>query len=373
MTWTAGRLPATPDLQSVTRDDNRSTSFGGPILVVGPSRSGTSMVRESLNRHRLVWVVRETHYFDDLRPKLAHRGAAPLEDGEREKVERYFLALGHRAYGAEADASQSSVSEIELRERAQALGDGGDAYFEAFCRIRGEQNGKVVWGEKTPRHAFRIAEMLDAYPEARIVCLIRDPRAVVASYRDWTRRPALDPSQGGPWAADRTRARRSYNIVVASLLAKAALRAAMRARSRFGADRVRLLVYEDLVREPEPSYAELMEWLGLPYDPAMLDVPLVQSSYAQAGEAGISTEPLERWRKKLSPAEVRVIESCCGDVMQELGYALERPSCSPLAVPLAWLSTIPAGLRVAAVNRRRLGRAGRYVGARLRLGLSRAG
>jgi hypothetical protein len=357
----------------VTTDETSSATFGGPILVVGPSRSGTSMVRESLNRHRLVWVVRETHYFDDLRTKLAHHGAPPLEPGERERVERYFLALGHRAYGADADTTQSTVSQAELRERARELGDGGDAYFEAFCRLRGEQNGKVVWGEKTPRHAFRIAEMLEAYPTARIVCLIRDPRAVVASYRDWTRRPALDPSQGGPFAADRTRARRSYNIVVASLLAKAALRAAVRAQARFGADRVRLLVYEDLVRDPAGGYSELAEWLGLPYDPAMLEVPLVQSSYAEAGAAGISTEPLDRWRKKLSPAEIRVIESCCGDVMRELGYSLDRPRCSPLAVPAAWLSTVPAGLRIATANRRRLGRAGRYVGARLRLGLSRAG
>lgn len=353
-------------------DDNNTSSFGGPILVVGPSRSGTSMVRESLNRHRLVWVVRETHYFDDLRPKLAQRGG-PLEENERDRVERYFLALGHRAYGAEADVTRSAVPRFQLHDRASRLGGGGDAYFEAFCRVRAEQNGKVVWGEKTPRHAFRIAEMLAAFPSARIVCLIRDPRAVVASYRDWTRRPALDPTTGGPFAADRTRARRSYNIVLASLLCKAALRAAMRARDRFGDDRVRLLVYEDLVRAPDRAYAELMAWLGLPYDPAMLEVPLVQSSYAEAGAAGISTEPLERWRSKLSPAEVRVIESCCADVMRELGYALERPRCSPLAVPAAWLSTVPGVVRAALVNRRRLGRAGRYVGARLRLGLSRAG
>jgi Sulfotransferase family len=327
------------------------------------------MVRESFNRHPLAWIVRETHYFDDLRPRLRNRGRAPLEADEVGAVERYFLSLGHRAYGADTDVDQSVVPRELLHERAAAIGGGGDAYFEAFCRIRAEQNGRQLWGEKTPRHAFRIAEMLAAFPSAHIVCLIRDPRAVVASYRDWTRRPALDPTAGGPFAGDRRRARSSYNVVLASLLCKAALRAALQARARFGPERVRLLVYEELVAKPELVLTELTSWLGLSYDPSMLEVPLVQSSYAADGGGGISTAPLQRWRSKLAPAEVRVIESSCAGLMRELGYNLERPRCSPLTLSAAWLSAIPGVARAAFANRRRLGRAGRYVGARVRLAL----
>ncbi len=327
------------------------------------------MVRESFNRHPRAWIVRETHYFDDLRPRLRNYGRAPLEQDEVSGVERYFLSLGHRAYGAETDEEQSIVPRELLRERANAIGGGGDAYFEAFCRIRAEQNGKQLWGEKTPRHAFRIAEMLGAFPSAHVVCLIRDPRAVVASYRDWTRRPALDPATGGPFSADRRRARSSYNVVLASLLCKAALRAALQGCERYGPERVRLLVYEELVGEPERVLRELTSWLGLRYDPLMLDVPLVQSSYNADGAGGISKEPLQRWRSKLAPAEVRVIESSCAGLMHELGYTLDRPSCSPLTLSAAWLSAVPGVARAALANRRRLGRAGRYIGARVRLAL----
>lgn len=366
-------MPLTYELDTVA--PSPTSTPHGQIFVVGPSRSGTSLLREALNRSSSVWVVRETHYFDDLRPRLANGGRPPLGPGERERCEAYFLGLGHRAYGAKVDPDASAVPRDALRQAAIALGDGGDAYFRAFCRFRATANGRPRWGEKTPRHAFRIAEMLEVFPNARVVCLIRDPRAVVASYRDWTRRPALDPSRAGPFAADRRRARRSYNIVLASLMCRAALEASLAARDRHGDDRVRLLVYEDLVRDSERSLRDLCGWLELDYEPAMRDVPLVQSSYAAAGAAGISTEPVERWRSKLSPAEVRVIESCCGRVMAPLGYERVRPRCSPLAVPLAWLGVPVATAGAAFANRRRLGRAGRYVGTRLRfaLGHGRAG
>ena len=152
-----------------------------PIFIVGPSRSGTSMVRELLNGQDSLWITRETHYFDDLRVRFRGRERGPLSADEKRRCEAYFLARGHLAYGAAATPELSSIDREDLACEAERLGSGPDAYFEAFCRLRARANGKTGWGEKTPRHAFRIREMVTAFPLARIVCLIRDPRAVVAS------------------------------------------------------------------------------------------------------------------------------------------------------------------------------------------------
>jgi len=197
-----------------------------PVFVVGPSRSGTSMLRESLNRGGRIWIARETHYFDDLRQRLPGRGAERLDAAGRARCRDYFLRLAHRAYGADAKPEQATLEARALDAEAATLGGSGDAYFEAFCRLRARANGRERWGEKTPRHAFRIHELLAAFPSARVVCLIRDPRAVVASYRDWTRRTALAPERGGAFAGDRVRARRSYDPVLASLMWRSATEAA---------------------------------------------------------------------------------------------------------------------------------------------------
>jgi hypothetical protein len=357
-----------------TTPEHSTREEHGPILAVGPSRSGTSVVREILNRHTGVWIVRETHYFDDLRTRFAGRERGPLSDDERRSCEDYFLKIGHRAYGAESDPEQSLVARADLAALAEELGGGPDAHFEAFCRLDAVSHGRtdVRWGEKTPRHVFRIAEMLAAFPSARIVCLIRDPRAVVASYRDWTRRKELSPDLDTPWTADRRRARRSYHVVLGSLMWRAATNAAIAAQRSFGSDRVYHLRYEGLLTEPEACVRGLCSWLDLEYQPSMLDVPLVQSSYRAGGDSrGISTEPLERWRERLSPVEIAAVQSTCGTVMRGLGYEPEPRAGGPFRVAAAYLTLPTAVARAGLANRSRMGRAGSYFMRRLRFGLGR--
>ena len=52
--------------------------MSGEIFVVGASRSGTNLVRALLNAHSTLWISAETHYFDDLRPRLPGNGTEPL-------------------------------------------------------------------------------------------------------------------------------------------------------------------------------------------------------------------------------------------------------------------------------------------------------
>jgi hypothetical protein len=220
------------------------------------------MLREMLNRHHALWIARETHYFDDLRPRLGARASLPLDRDDREQCERYFLALGHGAYGQSFDLAQSAIDIEELRAEATRRGGSADAYFQAFCAGRAANQGKSQWGEKTPRHVFRIAELFSVFPEARIICLVRDPRAVAASYRDWKHgEPLADELEAG--AADRRRIQRSYNVVVHALLWRSAMTAAREAHNAYGSTRIRLQRYEDLVGRPEEALRSLADWLGL--------------------------------------------------------------------------------------------------------------
>jgi sulfotransferase family protein len=336
-----------------------------PIFVVGPSRSGTTLVRRILNAHPTVSIAPETHYFDDLRSRLGARARAPLADADVRVVERYFLALGDGAYGQETDPDRSTIDAGELRREALSLGGTADSYFEAFCRIRMRALGRSRWGEKTPRHVFRIADMLDLWPAAKVICLVRDPRAVVASYRDW-KRGKPDSTTG-----DRRRITRSYHPVLSALLVKGALGASQEALRRYGPERILLLRYEELLTEPERSVGALADWVGLGYLPAMLDVPDMYGSYGDVTR-GISQAPLERWRSKLSPTEISVIQTCCRGTMDQLGYARERVSPAPLELVRTWGSVPAAAARVGLANRKRLGRTSEYVFKRLRLVLSRS-
>jgi hypothetical protein len=347
-----------------------------PLFIMGASRSGTALLRSALNRHPDVFVAGETHYFDDLRVRLGG-GDIELSDQDRRACEDYFLSLGHRPYGHGGDPRRSRLDRVELRDLALRLGDAPDAYFEAYCVLaqqleREHSSGRpTIWGEKTPRHIFRLADILDRYPQARAICMYRDPRAVVASYRDWRNQGGFDLDEDqehrAALSAEERRTRGSYDPTIATLLWKGTVVAGRAAAERYGEGRVRLQRYEDLVMAPDESLRGICAWLGLDYDARMLDVPLHNSSVTRfSPDAGISTAPLNRWRASLSAAEVAEVQLWSRRELRVLGYD-EEPVRLTAPATLRLLVRVPRSLgRAAWANRRRMGHVTAYVWRRVR-------
>ena len=118
-----------------------------PIFIVGSSRSGTTLVRAILSRHSLLNISNETHYFDDLRPRLADP-AATLSSEERSLVLDYFALLATTNYVFSKGSSGSSTASPTAVLAAQ--GASADQVFALHCIEDCRTAGKQVWGEKTP-------------------------------------------------------------------------------------------------------------------------------------------------------------------------------------------------------------------------------
>jgi hypothetical protein len=348
-----------------------TVSSDQPIFVVGASRSGTALVRSLLNNHPDVHLVGETHYFEDLRPRMSGQEQRFSEPEERQRCEDYFLALSHRPYGHQGDPTQARISAVALRELAEALGGGADAYFEGYCRLKADDEGARRWGEKTPRHVFRISEILECFPDARVVVLVRDPRAVVLSYRDWRSQGGFDldadPGHAAALTEEERRAKRSYNIILQSMLWKSSVGAALGAQGRSGSDRVLLLRYEHLLESPEATASVVCEWLGLEMTPDLLDVPVHNSSFSAFDlHGGIRAEARDRWKQRLSDHEVAVIQRVCGATMVGAGYERVPVRSSHFRMILTYLSVVPGSLRAVVANRHRISSLPSYLWHRLR-------
>ena len=158
-----------------------------------------------------------------------------------------------------------------------------------------------------------------------------------------------------------------------SLLWRSTVQAAVTGRERFGANHVYVQQYEQVVTDPEQAARNVMEWLGLDFSPSMLEVPMHNSSFSEFKEAsGVSTEPMTRWRSKLSPREIAVIQSCCGEVMQQAGYELEPVRVAPPIVWAEWAKLPFATLRATMANKDRMGNIPQYVWRRMRLAMGKA-
>jgi hypothetical protein len=140
--------------------------------------------------------------------------------------------------------------------------------------------------------------------------------------------------------------------------------AALRSHECHGPERVRILRYERLLAAPEQTLRELCDWLGLAFRDEMTQVRIVHSSYGTRG-SGISQEPLERWREKLTTAEVATIERHCGRLMDALGYSRDSVSAPIHQLALTYAAVPFAVARAAYANRARLGKPSEYVRRRL--------
>ena len=207
--------------------------------------------------------------------------------------------------------------------------------------------------------------------------MLRDPRAVVASYRDWRHQGGFDlekdPDHAAAIERDISRARRSYHPVTITLLWISAIRAAQAAMERFGSERVRIQRYEDLCRRPSEELGEVLDWLGLDEGAARVGVTVRNSSYESfQGQAGFLTSAIDRWHSTLSEPEIRVVERLAWRELAAFGYtrsSARRPpawSCSR-----AYLSAAPALARALRANAHRSGNLPSYLMRRITLLLTR--
>jgi hypothetical protein len=91
-----------------------------------------------------------------------------------------------------------------------------------------------------------------------------------------------------------------------------------RNRRRFG-ERYLGLRFEDLVGDPEREVRAVCDFLGIAFEPAMLDQAVV--SWGQRlGERGIDRGAANRWQHSIGPLADRWLRLWFGSSLRALGY-----------------------------------------------------
>ncbi len=148
---------------------------------------------------------------------------------------------------------------------------------------------KMVGGSPAVVEAF-----LSSFPEGRLIYIARDPRAVANSrLKDWARK-------GRQWEEAALLAflvgYRHQEDFVAGL------------RRRTPADRLMVVRYEDLVRDTETVMRRACDFVGVPFDPIVLEPTALgrpsRMGTATVDKAGVFDDSLADWERRL-PARAR--------------------------------------------------------------------
>lgn len=268
----------------------------GPIFIAGPERSGTSLIYALLASHPNIAMSRRTnmwtHYYNQY--------------GDISKPENFERCLSMMMRYKRLIKLNPDPERIR-----KEFWQGEQSYSRLFALLEehfAEQLGKPRWGDKSLNTERYAEPIFAAYPDARIIHMMRDPRDRFSS--SLTRWKTIRSGIGG-----------------ATALWMTTVRLAESNQSLYP-NQYLIVRYEDLVSKPEETLQEICDFIGEPYATEMLTMEGAQqfrdeggnSSYGQREPGKISASSVGKFRQVLSPRQVAFLQLFAKKSMKAHGY-----------------------------------------------------
>lgn len=273
-----------------------------PIFVVGCPRSGTTLLQLLLDAHQAVAIAPETFFIERFWLKRELYGDLNNDENFENLIKNI------------AATPEFKEMELELNHFREAAWEKERTYaslfqllLEQFAHLRGV---KIV-GEKTPNHLLYVETLQQFFPESRFIHIIRDPRAVVSSWKKVPWSKGSLEKDARVWRKYMRTAREYPSSMKSAIFT---------------------VQYENLIFETEKNLRAICHFLGLEYDPMMMSyyskesklVNVVREPWKANSKKPISRVAVERWKTELSPAQIVEIEKEVWDEMKRLGYQPEN-------------------------------------------------
>ena len=277
------------------------------FFIVGRGRSGSTLLRSMFDAHPQVMIPPESRFVQYLYYRHPVRGKWTAEAATRAIQD---LRNGFEPLNVQADPLFRT---IEKHDRELNL--------ERVCKMiylhspTGFDKDRIrMLGDKNPRYSFFIPQLMKIFPGARFIHLVRDYRDNLVSIR----RAGKIIHESGNWY---------YSMGRWSLYNRAVYRSQQKDPERFC--RVQ---FEDLVRKPEATLKTLCRFLGLDYDPAMLNYRQGLGNFMEQEAFQVLHRSLESppdpskigaWRHDLPERTAIRCEVLGGRLPEKIGYPPE--------------------------------------------------
>lgn len=259
-----------------------SQNTQGPIFIGGLERSGKTYMRMMLAALPHLCFSRRANMWTAFYGRFGNLAYD-------ENLDRCLNAMMQRKHIRNLEPNLGHIR-YEFQQGARTYG----RLFALFHEQMAAHTGRSRWGDQTELIERYAAAIFAAYPDAKIIHMMRDPR---------DRFEAL-------YARD-SRQRNELGKATAKWLYSEAL-----ARCNLSAfpDQYMVVRYESMVLQPEETMQAVCQFLGEAYSPALLAMahePRFHREYSTAfalGESPLSPIYIGRYLKGLSPLEIAFIQ-----------------------------------------------------------------
>lgn len=257
------------------------------IFVGGPPRSGTTLVQKILDSH----------------PDIA---GGPEFDRTPDIIN--LRNLLHESIAKGRISMFCSYQDVD--------NEIGSFLENLLIPFADNQNAKFL-SEKTPKNVLAFIDLLEIFPEAHLIFVMRDPRAIVSSMLEVGKRAKRKGKTSPPF---------TKCIYQAANITETYISAGLKAVQK-APNRVLQVTYEDILSSPAEKTKEICNFLGIPWSEDMI-YPSHGDHTMQANgvwytrnmlNRNVDKSGLEKWKSQLSDVQKSFLAHWFKDIKQ-LGH-----------------------------------------------------
>jgi hypothetical protein len=280
------------------------------IFIGGTMRSGTSLSRAIIGSHSKIAI-----YPRDLPlwPYFFNKyGSTPIKSlNVWKKIVRDVLT--HKKAGYISETLEERLINSYQPEKSNVPG-----LIQTFLEDYAEKIEKPIWGHKTPNNEVFVDEIFEAFPNAKFIHVIRDPRAVEASRNKRSSFLGDEPF---------------YHLQVW----KQSFELAQRNLEKYPKKYMNIK-YEDLLINTEQVVKSICKFLEVEFEEKMLEFQGLEdwgsanTSFEKVDAGAINLAAIVRFKTTLSKKRICMYENYLHSEMKELGYELMYPKLNSFLV-----------------------------------------
>ena len=289
--------------------------LSGPhFYIIGAQRSGTTLLRLLLNNHPKIAIPEETTF---LMPYLGKKlySANTISDSEVEFWIKYLSQNAQfRKWGLPIE-KMDPIRELTLKPK-----DLVSYHYFAYAKY---MNKKIV-GDKTPPFIRKLPSLLAAFPNSKIIHIVRDGRDIYLSLRKLKHHSAK-------------------NLSVAALEWRIKLEIINQAKQKYP-NRFIEVRYEDLISDPDIVLKKICLFLEVEFDSKMMDFWKGSQKFIGSHHSELIFKPIKndnqgKWRNKMVRNENLEYQLIARKYLNYYGYFIDQENHSSKFMIIAKIIT----------------------------------
>jgi hypothetical protein len=282
-----------------------------PIIILGNNRSGTSLLRLMLHSHSQICIPPESHFFLWLEERYKNWNSNKLNT----YVEDLFNATKFETWNINKENLLTFLKGHTITNYAELT-----SLVYKFYAVKHLKNDTIYWGDKNSLWVDKLGTILEHFPNALFIHLIRDGRDVACSYK--TLKSMRIESKYAPKLPTDIEAiaeiwKNNVSSVDDFLMFKVK-----------ESNKITLL-YENLLKEPDYYLSLILSKISLHLEKSQLNYykqssekiePKAFLAWKEKLQEPIDLSNIGKFKRELTFNEIELFNKCAGAVLKKFNY-----------------------------------------------------